>query len=661
MQTLHNNNAADAQSSYAADVELNQPPQTKPGAGAYQTPLPRGLPRTIFHRRSSRSTVPQHTISSVRELAAIIPSFEVAKLLVDTYFDRIHWFMLIFFQTEFREQFIALYDEAGKASTTCDLGVLSTTLAVCAVSLQYLGEHRSGHLAAYAIDREALQARILEGLGRRFLDIIALGSIEAVHTCILLGTFYLFHGQPELAWPVCGCGLRIAQALNLHRKVEAGSVASGEVSMQFLSTVETRKRCWWAIYEVETFCCMLYGYPLTISDEDCDVEQLNPRFKDISDTSPKFPDRDPNCSSTSTVNLLHYKYFMSKLSLVIKAALSKMYRVRAGEPNPQCGKGAKRSIQPQQVNDIVKNLNFALVSWFSEYESIFNADDLTNSISQPYTDSDMDHDIGAKSFRFEYHVFQLQKLALRFAFENARILVNRPLLWHRKTKASVINRPVGCAQSINVPESTAATLCREAALRTSRLGDSTIFIHASRTYAVAFMSSHILTAGVTLCMLNSFDPLGQHAQECKAGVHQLMKMQVLLRHQSQQAEQGLEILKQLLTLIMKKESSILFDLPLDPATSLLASKSGELNVGSIPPSTQRHSQSLTNEREIPTSSEPNDPDTNCFSRSMRPSKPADVARDDVRSDQSPSQLERQETAQNLDYSSHDAMLQGQSK
>lgn len=550
---------------------MSQQPQVEPRAQVYQFPLPNELPQTIFRGRSLRANASRHVLSSTRELAAILPSFKVAKLLVDTYFDRIHWFMLLFFQTEFRAQFMQLYDEHGKVPETCDLGTLGTTLAVCAVSLQYLGEYRSNYLASLGIDREALQASILDGIGRRLLNIIALESMEAVHTCVLLGTFYLFHGQPELAWPVCGCGLRVAQALNLHRKFEPGSTTSGQPLTQFVQTVESRKRCWWAIYEVETFCCMLYGYPLSIVDEDCDVEQLNPHFKDASETNVEDLDRSPSDPNHPMVNLLHYKHFMSKLSVLIKTALNKLYRVGASKPKSQDGKRVARPFEAPQIDEVVKSLNADLDLWVLHCESIFNNNDLSDPTSLPYVDTDLDRDIGAKSFRFDRHIFQLQKLVLRFAFENVRILVNRPLLWYKKIKR------FGVSRANSTRESAGVTLCREAALQMSRLGDLATFTHASRTYAVAFMSSHILTAGVTLCMLNSLEPLGQHAQASKIGVHQLMKMLLSLRPYSQQAEQGLEVLKQLLTLVMNKESNILLDLPLGPARKSLASESGETN------------------------------------------------------------------------------------
>lgn len=77
----------------------------------------------------------------------------------------------------------------------------------------------SRFLNAYGVDPCLLRDNILNTIRTKLLDIVSLGSLEAAQTCVLLGTYYLYHGNPGLAWPVCGCGLRIAQALNLHRKL----------------------------------------------------------------------------------------------------------------------------------------------------------------------------------------------------------------------------------------------------------------------------------------------------------------------------------------------------------------------------------------------------------------------------------------------------------
>jgi hypothetical protein len=174
------------------------------------------------------------------ELLSLIPPRETAALLVDTYFDRIHWFMLIFHQQEFRQIWPKLYDTPLEdiVAATPNPAIISTFLMVIAIALQYTGNYRQNLLETQNVNPTVLKDKIFSTIRSRLLDIVATGSLEAVQTCVLLGTYYLFHGSPNLAWPVCGCGLRIAQALTLHRKSpNSGPVTSPEAQRK----IETRK------------------------------------------------------------------------------------------------------------------------------------------------------------------------------------------------------------------------------------------------------------------------------------------------------------------------------------------------------------------------------------------------------------------------------------
>ncbi|PWY89691.1 hypothetical protein BO94DRAFT_43720 [Aspergillus sclerotioniger CBS 115572] len=148
--------------------------------------------------------------SVVNDLVSLFPSFEAASLLVDTYFDRVHWFVLIFYQDEFRQRWPKLYQPTRRPAVHHGVGFVSAFLLVIAIGLQYAGPYRRELLSKHGVDL-SLRDRILSTVRSYLLDIMSLGSLEAVQTCILLGTYYLYHGAPRLAWPVCGCGLRIAQ------------------------------------------------------------------------------------------------------------------------------------------------------------------------------------------------------------------------------------------------------------------------------------------------------------------------------------------------------------------------------------------------------------------------------------------------------------------
>lgn len=477
-------------------------------------------------------------------LASLLPSREVAALLVDTYFDRVHWFVLIFHQDDFRQTWQEMYEipRENLVERFQNTGFISTFLVVIAIGLQYSGTHRRGLLDAHNIDPVAMKENIFSTIRAKVLDIVSLGSLEAVQTCVLLGTYYLYHGNPRLAWPVCGCGLRIAQALNLHRKL-----ITGPMSSEMLRQYETRKRCWWAIYEIETFCSMSYGYPHSIKDADCDVELLDPLAKLPNGQSPATFDTTHQCPAS----LLSYKYLMSKLSVLVKDILTELYGLGSFKRNTQHGRQGRSSVLPSLMCK-VSSLDDRLRKWKSEIPSPLQLNNACNSAAAYNSVEEMDRDIGASGPRFERHIYQLQALALDVAYENARILLHRPLLTYKTIPQGITaidDRPT------SDPLQTSLQNCREAALKTSDIEATPIFSLAADTYAAAFIGIHTFTAGVTLCILTSIEPLSPHSYHCKLGLRRLLSMQVHLKSRSHSAlaAQGVEILERLTRLAMEKE------------------------------------------------------------------------------------------------------------
>jgi hypothetical protein len=483
--------------------------------------------------------------SAIAELVSLFPSREVANLLVDTYFDRIHWFMLIFHQDDFRQTWQQMYDLPREQLIECcpNPGFISTFLVVIAIALHYVGKHRENLLKAHGVSPVDLEERILSTTRAKILDIVSLGSLEAVQTCVLLGTYYLYHGNPELAWPVCGCGLRIAQALNLHRKLPQ----TGSMTPENHRQNETRKRCWWAIYEIETFCSMSYGYPHSIKDSDCDVEFLDPSAKSVTGHSPTPFDATRQCPAT----LLSYKYLMSKLSVIINDILTDLYGLGSLKGKSQQSKSGGPSGLQNLVRR-VSNLDTRLQKWSAEIPDVLQ---LSDAETTTYTSMDeMDQDIGASGPRFEAHIYQLQALALKLAYENARILVHRPLLAYKSittAETQIEDTNILTRDTVNL----SLQICRDAALATSNIESTLVFSLAADTYAVAFIGMHTFTAGVMLCVLISIEPLGPQCHESKMGLRRLIRMQSLLKSRSHSSltTQGLEMLEKVTKLVMEKE------------------------------------------------------------------------------------------------------------
>jgi hypothetical protein len=496
--------------------------------------------------------------SAITELVSILPAYEAAGLLVDTYFDRVHWFMLIFHQDDFRRRWPKLYHppEPPASNIRCDLGFISTFLMVNAIGLQYIGNHRKGLLSTYSVNAEDLRERILSVIRTRMLDIISVGSLEAVQVCVLLGTYYLYHGAPRLAWPVCGCGLRIAQALGIHRKALTRALHSHSGSKSSRKEKELRKRGWWAIYDIETFCSMTYGYPLSVRDSDCDVEPLDPTFKFPGGQSPSSFEEP----ITGEATLLSYKYLMSKLSVITKDALAELYNIRLDSAD-----GARLhclASDPRHVIEMVQQIDARLRHWQAEIPSKLLWENKTSDDISYSSPLEVDRDIGASGPAFENHIYHLQALTLKLAYENARILVHRPLLSYKVVTQSSTSQAGNFNESAanhSSPFQSSLQTCRAAAISMSEIASNPIVDLISETYAAAFVSIHTFTAGVTLGILSSIDPLGPHSRDAKLGLHRLLGILEKLKGQSILAAQSLEILQRLTKLVMEKELNVMLD------------------------------------------------------------------------------------------------------
>ncbi|KAK1484033.1 tall aerial hyphae-4 [Colletotrichum tamarilloi] len=497
-----------------------------------------------------------------RDFLSVLPAQAPVAVLVNIYFEKIHWFMMIFFTSEFRARVQELHTTAspGSPPRKANPGILGLVLAVCLTSLRYASPEQHSQLVELGVDPDSLQEKILATLKVRFLDVVSLGSIEAVQMCILLGSFYLYHGEPELAWPICGSGLRIAQALKLHQrhKDEDEPSTVPDVDNPVHRAAETRKRCWWAIYEIETFCSMLYGFPLSIVDEDCNVEvpeQYPLRSKDASWESIRW-------KSTGKATVLSYKVSMAQLSIIVKRALSELYGNRKQPNSNEIGARPEGPLVQRLINTVT-SLDQQIRQWHDHLpqELVFKEDEVAIAADWP---GGANHSLRPEHHQ---HTFRIQGLALKLAYENARILVHRPLLAYKAMKK--INTTEGSDfRSIgeNDPLQRSVRSCRDAALQIANIGCTPHFKEVIDTYALSFVALHLFTAGVTLSIMTGLDPLSREAYDSKMGLRKLMEMHSQLKSKSVVAEQGLNILTKLMKLVMTKEMERMLHLDIPPPT-----------------------------------------------------------------------------------------------
>lgn len=80
--------------------------------------------------------------------------------------------------------------------------------------------------------------KLIANAESRMVELLDQSSTTAVQTMVLLGTFYVYHGKPNLSFSLLGATVKSAHAAGLHK----GSGASSK------DELEERKRVWWTIY-----------------------------------------------------------------------------------------------------------------------------------------------------------------------------------------------------------------------------------------------------------------------------------------------------------------------------------------------------------------------------------------------------------------------------
>ena len=136
------------------------------------------------------STPSNRQSTTALALIALLPGYDAARLLIDTYFDRVHWFTLVFFQTDFRQRFEELYGGQKRPTNRTTDAFLALVSTVAAMGAQYVGNHRRRLLKGYGVDPDALRRDIFAALKQNLLDIVSLGTLEATQAnrngwCIL--------------------------------------------------------------------------------------------------------------------------------------------------------------------------------------------------------------------------------------------------------------------------------------------------------------------------------------------------------------------------------------------------------------------------------------------------------------------------------------------
>lgn len=172
-----------------------------PGARGSSTPL----------RRDSPSPASKASTSSY--LMHPLPPESVMVTLIEEYFESIHWFSLVILESKFRPSFNAIRGGMASPSERPFLLLLSTMLGLAS----WYRAQRSLPSDGNSHHRwQDWSSRLVQNSESQIIEIMNENSITAVQTLILLGSFYVYHGRPNLSFSLLGATLRAAQAAGLH-------------------------------------------------------------------------------------------------------------------------------------------------------------------------------------------------------------------------------------------------------------------------------------------------------------------------------------------------------------------------------------------------------------------------------------------------------------
>lgn len=194
--------------------------------------IPDGQDQVINEsRRQSYST--KRDVHSI--LGVCLPSKEVMDDLLEEYFDSIHWFSLVIYGPTFRRQYDSVVDGYAYESQKGFLFLLATVLGIAA---WYRAKTSVPNSNSSNEDWDNWRVILFAVAEARFLELMDERNLASLQTCLLLGTYHVYHGRPNASLALLGAATKIAQAMGLHR--ESGRSRSDEN--------EERKRVWWTIY-----------------------------------------------------------------------------------------------------------------------------------------------------------------------------------------------------------------------------------------------------------------------------------------------------------------------------------------------------------------------------------------------------------------------------
>jgi hypothetical protein len=474
----------------------------------------------------------RYPISSI--LGQPLPSVEVMYMLLEDYFDAVHWFSLAIYEPIFRKSLLSVADGFVYPSQKPFLILLAVVLGMGA---WYRSQRRIPDQTDNG-DWRQLSAGLLKLVESYLIEMMDQPSVTAAQICILFGSYCVYHGRPNLSFSLLGATIKISQAAGLHREPSSGNAEDNE----------ERKRVWWTIYTWDRFASITYGRPLGINDRDCNISmpadiRENPYF-----VAPLSEHGHTVCYST-------YQRELNRLYLMASTALEAIFGSRTS--------GSSKELAGDAYLALVKEATRNLQNWQEE---------LPENLALNH-DSDLQPNSGLSA-----RAHALQSLSLQLTYDNILIVLHRPLLARQVDHLSIdplaSGRRTGLGSNVHHPN--AASPAQQdspfealspntsiassvhwwnAALRTSRVTELPVLAqNATDSHLVAFLAINLFNAAIVLAVMAISEPLSDTAQVVKRTITRILRLQDLLGKRSALSRQSTTVLKNVVTLLLRRES-----------------------------------------------------------------------------------------------------------
>ncbi|KAL4876383.1 fungal-specific transcription factor domain-containing protein [Aspergillus karnatakaensis] len=461
-----------------------------------------------------------------------LPSPETMCLLLEDYFDAVHWFSLAIYEPTFRKSLHSIADGYAYSSQKHTLILLAVVLGMGA---WYRSQRKTTRADNH--DWRQMSTDLFKLVESHIVELMDQPSVTAAQICILFGSYCVYHGRPNLSFSLLGATIKISQAAGLHREPSKGT----------FEDYEERKRVWWTIYTWDRFASITYGRPLGINDRDCNLSMPADTSENPYFIAPRSEQNHSICYST-------YQRELNRLYLIASSTLETIFGSRTS--------GSSKELAGDAYLALVKRTTQNLEKWRSELPE--------------HLILDLERDFRPES-GLTARAHALQSLSLRLTYDNIVIVLHRPLLARQvdhlstasssgrrngldiqstqsdTTSPAQVDSPLD-ALSPNPPVASSVHWWN-AALSTSKVTELPVLAQlATDSHLVAFLAINVFNAAIVLAVMALSDPLSDTAQVVKRTITRILRLQDLLGKRSALSKQSTTVLKNVITLLLRRES-----------------------------------------------------------------------------------------------------------